>query len=471
MPFMNPILAGEELIRSAMRSEGFVAGVSGWSVQRDGDAEFNDVTFRGTLEGTATYADEAGNAALADAVNGPVTSTDMNAQSPGYTPGSSDAPGAGWMVDSAGNAEFNELTARGDLEGPTAAFDTLAANNSFLYKGNELQVLLDNAPRGLLAFGQLAAGSYTVTGGSGIRPFLELDVIVGANRVFKIYTNPVRITSPVGTENPRFLLFYTTDGSSPVPFSGTTALAELSVHTNVVANRTISEFITWTAFLGNFTRLRVVLCVDAEFANTVNLPFDKIKLHVEDIGKFPLVSTAINRYAGTGTTKIYKEFAVEVASIRTYQGDGDYIRDDLSYQGTFPGSVNGNQSSMSWFNMSLINDMNGVLPADIVFLDYELIWPHWYNSSGGDAICGYHTQTAVPAVGVGQNFAACIGDVLRVNFPGRNITKRFSVMGTAIQTALLNGTWRGILLGQAPTTNQRYYGYASYLVVKAGYFK
>lgn len=49
MPFNNPILAGEELIRSAIRSEDFVTDVSGWRISRDGSAEFNSLSIRDTI--------------------------------------------------------------------------------------------------------------------------------------------------------------------------------------------------------------------------------------------------------------------------------------------------------------------------------------------------------------------------------------------------------------------------------------
>lgn len=50
MSFSNPILAGEELIRSAIRSEDYVANVSGWRIARNGDAEFNSIVARGQIE-------------------------------------------------------------------------------------------------------------------------------------------------------------------------------------------------------------------------------------------------------------------------------------------------------------------------------------------------------------------------------------------------------------------------------------
>ena len=49
VPFRNPIVAGLNLIRSAIRSPNFLTGVSGWSINRDGSAEFNNATIRGDL--------------------------------------------------------------------------------------------------------------------------------------------------------------------------------------------------------------------------------------------------------------------------------------------------------------------------------------------------------------------------------------------------------------------------------------
>lgn len=48
--FDNPLTGGEGvLIYPRIKSEDFVPGVSGWSIERDGDAEFNNVVVRGDL--------------------------------------------------------------------------------------------------------------------------------------------------------------------------------------------------------------------------------------------------------------------------------------------------------------------------------------------------------------------------------------------------------------------------------------
>jgi hypothetical protein len=50
MPFSNEVIGTNgALIRNWMKSENYVAGVSGWPITKDGNAEFNDGTFRGQL--------------------------------------------------------------------------------------------------------------------------------------------------------------------------------------------------------------------------------------------------------------------------------------------------------------------------------------------------------------------------------------------------------------------------------------
>lgn len=48
--FTNAVVGGAEtLIRSAIRSANYVAGLLGWRISKDGEAEFNDITARGTI--------------------------------------------------------------------------------------------------------------------------------------------------------------------------------------------------------------------------------------------------------------------------------------------------------------------------------------------------------------------------------------------------------------------------------------
>lgn len=61
MGFRNPILGGGgALVRPAIKSPGYVAGSSGWSVNRDGSAEFNELVVRGEFKGTTYEVTTAG---------------------------------------------------------------------------------------------------------------------------------------------------------------------------------------------------------------------------------------------------------------------------------------------------------------------------------------------------------------------------------------------------------------------------
>lgn len=59
--FENPITGGQgALLRNAIKSPDYDPGTAGWSINRDGSAEFNDLTIRGTFFGTDYIIDPAG---------------------------------------------------------------------------------------------------------------------------------------------------------------------------------------------------------------------------------------------------------------------------------------------------------------------------------------------------------------------------------------------------------------------------
>lgn len=61
MAFSNPITGGQgTLVRPAIKSPDYSPGVSGWTINRDGSAEFNNLTIRGTFNGTDFILDADG---------------------------------------------------------------------------------------------------------------------------------------------------------------------------------------------------------------------------------------------------------------------------------------------------------------------------------------------------------------------------------------------------------------------------
>jgi hypothetical protein len=49
MPFSNSILAGDRLVRTAIESDQYVEDLSGWRIERDGDAYFNNLAVNSNL--------------------------------------------------------------------------------------------------------------------------------------------------------------------------------------------------------------------------------------------------------------------------------------------------------------------------------------------------------------------------------------------------------------------------------------
>lgn len=104
------IRAGHIKTTEFIESEGFVTGTTGWHIDGDGNAEFNEVVIRGTLiagSGSQIGYDKitsaTGQADLVIGGSGSIESLDFD---PGV---------AGWQIMGNGNAEFNDVVLRGDV--------------------------------------------------------------------------------------------------------------------------------------------------------------------------------------------------------------------------------------------------------------------------------------------------------------------------------------------------------------------
>lgn len=128
MQFNNDLAGGITLVRPALRSPNYAAGVSGWTINIDGSAEFNNVTIRGTLQSSNYVAgvsgwklDQAGTAELNQ------LTARGTMQSSNYAAGTT-----GWKIDNSGTAEFNNVTVRGTFQGTRFTINTAG---EFLYSG------------------------------------------------------------------------------------------------------------------------------------------------------------------------------------------------------------------------------------------------------------------------------------------------------------------------------------------------
>ncbi len=121
MTFLNSILAGVTLIREAIRSENYQTGVAGWTINRDGTAEFADLTIRSS-DGSSTTITIA---------NGVITIRN------GAGDVVSEISAAGYkLYDSSGNLLAESTLAGGSNDDPGfIAWDNVQ-QNSYVFIGN-----------------------------------------------------------------------------------------------------------------------------------------------------------------------------------------------------------------------------------------------------------------------------------------------------------------------------------------------
>lgn len=403
MPFSNPIVAGEELIRAAIRSENYSDG------------------------------------------------TDGN-------------PGTGWKISRNGDADFNNVNVRGDTEGDNASFNNVTANESFIYQGTELADLFNAQPRGVIAFGQCAAGDST----SSEVDIMELSVEMEGGRQYAVRSSLVGIS---GSTNAGLVVRYTNDGSQPTLSSPILAyitnssnLRKVQIDTVTIPSSDITKrlLLTLICFTGTATTVH-------DFAE------GDVSLWVVDEG-VAVQNTAIVDPLGTpAPTKEFRSFDIGFTAIRTYDTGGGYNNDTLMYQGKVPG-VASRRVGWNWFNVgsagsASIADLSGVPAGDLVYLDAYLFYPHWYNSSGGICVLGYHNVSSIPAIGAVEP-AGGIVDKRQETYTGRNQGRWFTLFGTDIGNAILAGTFKGFLTGDHNiNTSTTFYGYASDVRIRAGYYK
>lgn len=145
MPFTNPLVAGNTLIRESIQSPNYVAGVSGWTINKDGSAEFNNVVIRGTVSVTGSNNSQV----VISTVSQPPESVAVIDLYPGdYTDGATPTPGAG-QISAASIASVLTSTHYGQLnvESPGNAYSSSLVLTSDTLEGGGI----NNTTAGLYA--------------------------------------------------------------------------------------------------------------------------------------------------------------------------------------------------------------------------------------------------------------------------------------------------------------------------------
>lgn len=397
------------------------------------------------------------------------------------------------VVDAFGNVVAS-ITPQGDINGKTISADT-----DIFLNGTSLIATLAAIPQGIVAQAEVAAANLpTAAIGAAETAILELDYTLTAGRQYRIGMVNM-YAACTGICRVYCDLRYTTDGSVPLTTSSRflESNGEVTGNENLFAIQVSDNTRLWQPTVNTNLRLLLtshnflVLVGGVQQTHQFTAAPLTVKkgpgIMIEDQG---LITPDTGVFAGGGTNKVYRTFQIICGDSQSFTGSGpasngsggDHAQ--RMYYGQDPGFAgNGNWRSYAWFNtadtsggngLGSLNNLSGALAADISYLDVYVYTSWWYRVSGGTLQLGHNTSavnnTSEPA---GSTYS----EKTQV-YTARGQGKWISVKGTGIQTAILNGTFRGIVLGPGPDTLLKHYGYAAGFSsgttrpqIRAGYYK
>lgn len=406
--------------------------------------------------------------------------------------------GSGGVVASSvqvvnGQSVVASITPQGNIIG-----QTISAAGDILLKGTSLTTTLGAIPKGVIAQTTVPA-AHLPTGSFGATELalFELDVVLSPNRQYAIsLTNNVVQVTAAGCQ-PAMFVRYTTDGTAPTTAS--TQLYEIwkdvettdgvfdiipdhSVVVSVAVQTTFKMLVTSRcALLGAVAQQsHKFIAAGAGIGNVGSMMqvIDQGPI-IPDTGIFGGGATAVSRTFFTLATDSQSFTQAGQASSGSGANNQQFM-----YFGQDPSfGSNGVWKSYAWFNLadtgggnglgSLAN-MSGVSAANVTYLDVWILTAWWYQVAGGTLYIGHAITPVSHGTEGGGNFPR----ELTANYSARGQGQWISLLGTSVQTAILNGTFTGILLGPPPDALTSHYGYAAgqsfgsnVPAIRAGYFK
>lgn len=334
MEFGNPIVGGEDLIRTAIKSPDFntdpeSGNVTGWRIARDGSATFYNLTI-----GSATF-----------------------------------------NIDQNGNAVFNDVTVNGDLfiNGESVA--------------DQLMMMSD----GVQAWADLTGSSpVSVTTSDTIVARITLPEFDPT----RVYTFNALMHINVGSVQPTYVGLRVRYAWGTNPTTSSPILCEWQAGGRAATATDefmTNRFIFDESDLGTVgTDLRLLVSTFSSIAGIQIESETWNRIWIEDMG--PLIQrVSYDMTGGTPPTQQYvKTYAANESA--SYQEDGSNRGIADCYQGRYS-ATNGNQYSMIGFDDALIrSDTSG---STINKVELYLNNNHFYSNSGGNAVIGTHNQTTL----------------------------------------------------------------------------
>lgn len=339
MAFNNDVVGGTTLLRVAIQSANYVPGVSGWSINRDGSAEFATGTFRGPV-------------VVIDPLTGNVLAS----------------------IGANGNGSFQNVYATGDVI--IGTLSVLAA--------------ITAAGRGVVA--RITTSSLpAVTGNSVLANICWIAWDVDPTRQYLLRCDVAYIAQINSTlaENFVFKLVVAQTGG-----------LNATVYSNTVDIKPSAPIIPVQSFLlpaftsGGPATIAFQASNDSSGTNyniDVSNPWS---MWIEDIGPLTIAGTGGTGAPSGGSSITTKYLATASQSYKPSSAGGGPISspDGLNnmYQGTLSGRTNGQEFAVWTFDPTVVTDLAGAT------ITSAQLWMYCTGSSGasGGAFIGYTADTS-----------------------------------------------------------------------------
>lgn len=339
MAFNNPVVGGDTLVRPAIQSANYLPGVQGWSINRDGSAEFATGTFRGPV-------------VVIDPTTGVVLAS----------------------IGANGNISGQDVTVTGDVI--IGTLSVLAA--------------ITQATQGVVGWFQ-TSGTLPAAGfNNNFTNIMWCNCQLQAGRLYKIGVANIQFKNPdtIDTENIFAKLNIAQAGgiSGWIGFISNCTEADSGVNSFTVINGEAMFNSTHTGPAQ--VQLQMSISDTSAWAAPVAVAAGAT-LWVEDAG--PFLTGSGGTGAASGTTTTTKRYTA-LAS-KSYDSSGVYIGspDGLNnmYQGTLSGRSHGTENAAwSFDGTTMASDISGAVIVS------AKLWMYCTNSSGASGGVNISMSTA-----------------------------------------------------------------------------
>ncbi|MGY5009845.1 hypothetical protein ACWCY6_17450 [Streptomyces sp. 900105755] len=334
-----------------------------------------------------------------------------------------------------------------DQEGK-AGFQAMAIADGLTIGGDDLLTILDQRPRGIIAYGVPAT---TVTSTGTEIGYFELPATLVAGRMYRI---KFHATADFDTANDGEARVYLRDGGASTPTINSTLRQHCILtpsHTGRYWTAELEHIAPASALGAGLHRFLLSFNNEGSTSGTtfeLGLPTTGRTCYfiVEDIGPEIPKTGGYNTGGGTATPPVVQYTKTYNATWSgSYAARGSYnsYYGNSCYQGYYS-STNGMQASLIGFSSALGTDLSG---ATIQKAEVYLYFDHWYNNSGGKAVIKAHGFTSRPST------FSCDPESKTISW-AKNEGKWVDI------TSVFDSTkWRGIAL-DPNTSGLTYYGRA-----------